>query len=809
MSRPFLVSHVRKTSLLSGSGQIRRAKELLVKRSLLLRYGAAVLVVALALLLDFLLTPLIVQDLSFLLGLVAVLIVALFGGLGPGLLASAIAALALDYFFLPPLDSFSGLEVEKSTSLGLFVLEAVLVTATAAVLRPASRRAGLYTAETHGRWESRIIQGEEFFENHPPVLRYSVAVLVVALVLLVKLALDPLIGTPTPFLMGLFAVVIAALFGGLGPGLLATILIGLGIDYLFLPPLGTIGGPVLQAMPVVLLLVEGAVVSAIASAMRSARLQAETNAREAQRRREKLQESEERFRLLVQGVKDYAIFMLDPDGYVVSWNEGAKRMKGYTEEEIIGEHFSRFYTDEEVERGLPKEALRIAVDEDQHQVEGLRVRKDGSRFWADVLITPLRDEDESLRGFSKVTRDITERRRAEHRLRDALDRLLVLYETGQGLNSSLKQEEIGQRLLENLQRVCHISAGIVNRQDEEGRWRVLCTAGPENLLYEARSTSEAQDAWRAMLRAEEPQSFELRSSVPDGTPLWGLYLPLRVRERLVGALETYGPQALQGRETITTFASLAVQAASALENARLYEELAERERRLRDLVGRILVAQEEERHHISYEVHDGLAQIAAAAHQRLQVFARRHPPGSARGQRELDRALELMQQAVKEARHIIAGLRPTALDDFGLATALRLQAEELGAEELEVSYEEALGGERLPAMVETALYRVAQEALTNVRKHAHSHRADIKLERLDQTVRLEVRDWGEGFEEEELAGGGGPGERVGLTSMHERVALLGGELRVHSQPGVGTSVVAEVPLPDGEDSDIEAGDDGR
>src|SRR5919199_1531019 len=129
MSRPSLVSHVRKTSLLSSSGQIRRAKELLVKRSLLLRYGAAVLVVALALLLDFLLAPLIVQDLSFLLGLVAVLIVALFGGLGPGLLASAVAALALDYFFLPPLDSFSGLELEKSMLLGLFILEAVLVSA--------------------------------------------------------------------------------------------------------------------------------------------------------------------------------------------------------------------------------------------------------------------------------------------------------------------------------------------------------------------------------------------------------------------------------------------------------------------------------------------------------------------------------------------------------------------------------------------------------------------------------------------------------------------------------------------------------
>ena len=106
------------------------------------------------------------------------------------------------------------------------------------------------------------------------------------------------------------------------------------------------------------------------------------------RTREVLRQSEERFRLLVEGVKDYAIFMLDPYGYVTTWNEGAQRIKGYDSEEIIGEHFSVFYTPEDKERDHPEQELRIAAAEGSYEEEGLRVRKDGSTFWANVLIRP-------------------------------------------------------------------------------------------------------------------------------------------------------------------------------------------------------------------------------------------------------------------------------------------------------------------------------------------------------------------------------------------------------------------------------------
>ena len=126
-----------------------------------------------------------------------------------------------------------------------------------------------------------------------------------------------------------------------------------------------------------------------------------------------LWESEERFRILVEGVKDYAIFMLDPDGIIISWNTGAEAIKGYRADEIIGHHFSRFYPEEAIERKWPQHELEIARQEGRFEDEGWRLRKDGTTFWANVVITALFDPDGDLRGFAKVTRDLTERRRIQ------------------------------------------------------------------------------------------------------------------------------------------------------------------------------------------------------------------------------------------------------------------------------------------------------------------------------------------------------------------------------------------------------------
>jgi PAS domain S-box-containing protein len=170
---------------------------------------------------------------------------------------------------------------------------------------------------------------------------------------------------------------------------------------------------------------------------------------ERKRADEALRASEERFRLLVESAQDYAIFMLDPTGCILTWNRGAQRIKGYEVSEILGQHFSRFYPPEDVAAGKPAWELQVASTEGRFEDEGWQVRKDGTRFWANVVITALRDEKGILRGFGKVTRDLTERKRTEEALRQA--------------NATLEQRvtirtvEL-QRSLEDLQQFAHIVA---------------------------------------------------------------------------------------------------------------------------------------------------------------------------------------------------------------------------------------------------------------------------------------------------------------------------------------------------------------
>jgi PAS domain S-box-containing protein len=193
-----------------------------------------------------------------------------------------------------------------------------------------------------------------------------------------------------------------------------------------------------------------------------------TAKKEAER---KLFESEQRFRMLVQGVRDYAIYMLDPDGFITNWNPGAETIKGWMADEIIGMHFSRFYTEEDRARNEPARALETARTKGKYEIEGWRVRKDGTRFWANVLIDPIFDENGKLTGYAKVTRDISDRRKAQEELEEARSALF----------QSQKLQAIGELAggiahdFNNLITVIRGSAEMLSRSDvtDEKRARYL------------------------------------------------------------------------------------------------------------------------------------------------------------------------------------------------------------------------------------------------------------------------------------------------------------------------------------------------
>ena len=135
---------------------------------------------------------------------------------------------------------------------------------------------------------------------------------------------------------------------------------------------------------------------------------------------------EKRFQILVEAITDYAIYMLDPHGIVSSWNAGAQRFKGYAPDEIIGRHFSTFYTEADQAAGVPSRALETATREGRFEAEGWRVRKDGGRFWASIIIDPIRDEAGELIGFAKITRDLSERKLAQQTLQQSEERFRLL-----------------------------------------------------------------------------------------------------------------------------------------------------------------------------------------------------------------------------------------------------------------------------------------------------------------------------------------------------------------------------------------------
>lgn len=218
--------------------------------------------------------------------------------------------------------------------------------------------------------------------------------------------------------------------------------------------------------------------------------------------------------------------------------------------------------------------------------------------------------------------------------------------------------------------------------------------------------------------------------------------------------------------------------------------LAQRQQRLEELVARLFEVQEEERRRVAYQLHDGLAQVAAAAHQHLQAFAAHYPPTQPEAQAALQRGLSLVQRSVRETREAIAGLRPTVLDDLGLFAALDIEANALRHEGHAVTCQNTTPTERFTPVVETALFRIAQEALTNVRKHAGLQaNVNITLGSPDGQTLMIIQDDGRGFSSHSSTPQTrAPGEKIGLEVMRERAQLVGAQLQINSNEEQGTTV---------------------
>jgi PAS domain S-box-containing protein len=456
-----------------------------------------------------------------------------------------------------------------------------------------------------------------------------------------------------------------------------------------------------------------------------------------------LRTSEERLRLMIEGTHDYAICMLDAAGRIATWNSGAAQITGYRTSEILGRHFSSFYTPEDIKSGKSRHMLDTARQTGRSEDEGLRVRKGGNRFWASVIITALRDEQGRLKGYLKVTRDITERRQTQEVLRLSEKYLADFFD-----RSPLGLLWVGPR--GQIRRINHAGLELF------GSKLAACLDHPVQEFYA--DSRQAAEILRRLARREPIHNFRARFRRADGG----------IRHILIDANGLWEEGKL----------------------AYSHWFLRDISRRV-ELEREILVIAERERQRIGRELHDDLCQQLTGVEFLSQTLAGRlcqlAPKDSYRA-REIAR---LTRQAITRTRELAHGLAPTELETGGLPGALHeLAARTRRLFHVACHFRRRTAGMDPGLTVGIDLYRIAQEAVTNAVKHGKASRITIGLVQGKSRLILSVRDDGVGFPNRvrrpKQTGG------MGLHAMQYRAGAIGGTLECRSNASGGTTVVCIV-----------------
>lgn len=366
-------------------------------------------------------------------------------------------------------------------------------------------------------------------------------------------------------------------------------------------------------------------------------------------------------------------------------------------------------------------------------------------------------------------------------------RMRLLLRAGRDLAMADTIDVAAERMLQHALEFSGFRAGhLLLRDEDDGRLRLRASSGHGGVQLDASCVGDA------LLRlADDPAQALLWFG--DGN-----------RDGVSGVLMLSAVDAIpmldeEDRETLglllANFAAMVRIARQNDERARLHAMLKAREAHLDDLVGRLISTQEDERKRLSIELHDGLAQVISSAHQHLQAFSERCEPMDAEALPLLDAALNLIRRAASETRMMMADLRPTLLDDFGIGKAIEHLMTDLYGDCRDCRVDNTLGAVRLSPDVETALFRVAQEALRNAARHAPGARVVLSMGVQAGDVKLVVSDDGPGFVADLAERMQARGERLGLLGMQERMRRVGGSCRVESVPGQGTTIEAWAPMP--------------
>ncbi|MGE3807132.1 MAG: PAS domain S-box protein [Gemmataceae bacterium] len=520
-----------------------------------------------------------------------------------------------------------------------------------------------------------------------------------------------------------------------------------------------------------------------------------------------LRESEARFRAMCEA-SPVGIFLTDPEGNVTYCNPSDQQQTGLTWEGTMGRRWLTAIHPDDRERVLA-DFLAAVNTQTPFRGVGRYLHDNGNVFWWDVKTAPVTVGDELI-GYVGICTDITERRYHEEERSQRFAQLQKLADASRLLSSSASLEERLTIITEQGRAIigahqCVTSLSVDNnwnqaihslslsdkyadwqeydvKPDGTGIYMLVCrTNKPIRLTQDE---LEAHPAWKAF-GAERERHPPMRG--------W-LAAPLIDRHgNNLGIIQL--SDKLQGDFTPADEAilvQLAGLASAGIESARLFEQVVEARERLAALTRQLMTAQETERRHLARELHDEIGQILTAININLQqVKGKCEPQVLPR----VEESMAIVTQAIQQVRDMSLNLRPAMLDDFGLEAALRWYLErqqERG--QCDVRFESRTSGGDLPSDVKNACFRVTQEALTNVFRHAQATKVLVTLREADDAVILSIRDNGVGFDQSRVDASA-MGVSFGLRGMQERVELLGGEFCLESSPGHGTCIQVALPLP--------------
>jgi PAS domain S-box-containing protein len=543
----------------------------------------------------------------------------------------------------------------------------------------------------------------------------------------------------------------------------------------------------------------------------------------------------ELFQLLVTSVKDYAIFLLNPQGRILSWNIGAHRLKGYTTDEIIGKHFSIFYPPRDVQHGKPEYALRIATVDGRWEEDGWRVKKDGSRFWANVVITALRNDDGELVGFAKVTRDLTERKRAdeersqllemEHAARtqyeSMVDRLRAIQSVTEAALAHLDLEKLLPELLDRIAEVLVVDtvAVLLVETDNEGVLVATAAKGIEEEVEQGvripvgRGFAGRIAARRKPVKLDDVQHADVMNPILKQKGIRSLLgVPLLIEGRVLGVLHVGTLHQRHFTESDTQLLQIVADRISlAIDHARLFET-AQSARRDADIAVETLRARDEFLSVAAHELKTPLTGLRIASQSLLRSLDRNRAPS----REVLERSLRSVDRQVERMSRLVTHLLDTVRLRNG---ALELDRSLISLTDLVTAVADGMRGvstrhaievrseSDVWAEIDTLRYeQVVLNLLDNAMKYSPQG-GTIEVDLSEQppgVARLVVRDHGIGvpaqhrahlFERYYQAHGREhrSGMGLGLYISREIVERHGGRIAADFPIDGGTRVIVEVP----------------